>query len=37
MTLRQTMKAGVVNAYGAPHRIEEVKVPQPGPRHVQVK
>lgn len=37
MTLPQTMKAAVVHAYGAPLRIEEVKVPLPGPGQVLVK
>ncbi len=37
MTLPQTMKAAVVHACGAPLRIEEVKVPLPGPGQVLVK
>ncbi|MBG6620132.1 alcohol dehydrogenase AdhP [Pseudomonas aeruginosa] len=37
MTLPQTMKAAVVHPDGAPLRIEEVKVPLPGPGQVLVK
>ncbi|SFT95965.1 alcohol dehydrogenase AdhP [Pseudomonas marincola] len=33
----QTMKAAVVHAFGEPLRIEEVKVPMPGPGQILVK
>ncbi|KSW25156.1 MULTISPECIES: alcohol dehydrogenase AdhP [unclassified Pseudomonas] len=36
-TLPQTMKAAVVHAFGAPLRLEEVKVPLPGPGQILVK
>ena len=36
-TLPTTMKAAVVHAFGAPLRIEEVKVPLPGPGQILVK
>ena len=32
-----TMKAAVAHAFGEPLRIEEVRVPQPGPGEVLVK
>ena len=35
-TLPQTMKAAVVHAFGAPLRLEEVKVPLPGPGQILV-
>ncbi|WP_236201997.1 alcohol dehydrogenase AdhP [Pseudomonas pseudonitroreducens] len=36
-TLPTTMKAAVVHAFGQPLRIEEVKVPLPGPGQILVK
>ncbi|WP_286978155.1 alcohol dehydrogenase catalytic domain-containing protein, partial [Pseudomonas sp.] len=33
----QTMKAAVVHTFGEPLRIEEVKVPMPGPGQILVK
>ncbi len=33
----QTMKAAVVHAFGEPLRLEEVKVPMPGPGQILVK
>ncbi|MFR0688790.1 alcohol dehydrogenase AdhP [Enterobacterales bacterium AE_CKDN230030158-1A_HGKHYDSX7] len=36
-TLPTTMKAAVVHAFGEPLRIEEVKVPLPGPGQILVK
>ncbi|HCC61461.1 MAG TPA: zinc-dependent alcohol dehydrogenase, partial [Pseudomonas sp.] len=35
--MNQTMKAAVAHAYGEPLRIEEVKVPLPGPGQILVK
>ncbi len=35
--MTQTMKAAVVHAFGEPLRIEEVKVPLPGPGQILVK
>jgi propanol-preferring alcohol dehydrogenase len=35
--MNQTMKAAVAHAYGKPLRIEEVKVPLPGPGQILVK
>ena len=35
--MRKTMQAAVVHAYGQPLRIEEVKVPLPGPGQILVK
>jgi len=35
--MTQTMKAAVAHAYGEPLRIEEVKVPLPGPGQILVK
>ena len=35
--MNQTMKAAVVHAFGQPLRIEEVKVPLPGPGQILVK
>jgi propanol-preferring alcohol dehydrogenase len=35
--MQPTMKAAVVHAYGEPLRIEEVKVPLPGPGQILVK
>jgi len=37
MPMTQTMKAAVAHAYGEPLRIEEVKVPLPGPGQILVK
>ena len=35
--MTQTMKAAVVHAFGEPLRLEEVKVPMPGPGQILVK
>lgn len=35
--MTQTMKAAVVHAFGEPLRLEEVKVPLPGPGQILVK
>jgi propanol-preferring alcohol dehydrogenase len=37
MLMQQTMQAAVVHAYGQPLRLEEVRVPLPGPGQILVK